>query len=184
MTSKNVLVLVGALSSLAAQAPTVSMDGSRPYVDIVFERLEPTGPAMAGVQALRLKLRNNCVLPLEVDLAGSSPGVGHVLLRHEVIEVTRRYPAAGDKPYAVKKPTGYSGIDVVNSLEVKPGGDISFRIPLTHVTRAWFIRIEVALVHPVVAKGVQPRTYVEFDWSALPSEARQASDRVLHGKLE
>ncbi len=185
MTSKSVFALLGLLPVLAAQVPTISIDGSRPYIDVVFERLEPAvpGPAMARSQGLRLKLRNNCILPLEVDLAGNSPG-SDLLLRHEVIEVARRYPAVGDKPYAVTKPSGYAGIDVVNSLELKPGGEVSFSVPLTHVTRAWFIRIAVTLVHPVIAKGVQPRTYVEFDWSALPPEVRQASDRVLYGKVE
>ena len=164
------------------ESPTISRDSSRPYIDIVFERFgrrPPVSPA-EGDQGLWLRLRNNSILPVEVGTIPNRPG-NEILLRHDVVEVAQGPASLLRKVPVLPKPSGYSGIDVFNSREIAPGGDLVFSVPLAHVTRAWLIRVEVFLIHPVIARGIQPRTFVEFDWSALPAEVRRASDQLLYG---
>jgi hypothetical protein len=165
---------------------SIAIDPSRPYIDVVFDRYGKRTPVFEGEGDLGiwLKIRNNSVIPIKVYTLRRQNGNPGGLLVDEVVEeggapVDR---VVGPQP-KIKKPIGYWGTDIVSSEEIDSGGSLLFSVPLSHVTRRWSIRVEVILLGPSIGRGKQPRTFVDFDWAALPAEARRASDLELFGSL-
>lgn len=178
------VTMVGAAPQGGSQR-SISLDESRPYVEIVFERSGERVPVFdgEGKQGLWLKLRNNCVLPIEVRVLPGNRGNPGFLVPHEVIEeLAGVRPLSGHRPL-LTKPSGYGSPDVGNSRAIAPEKDLLFSVPLNHVTREWFLRVEIELVMPVPARGNQPRTFVEFYWSQLPEDVRRESDQALYGRI-
>lgn len=169
------------------KAPSISLDDSRPYVEILFERSGPRLPVFDGEEkrGLWLKLRNNCILPINVQVLPGSGGNPGLLMVHDVIgEQGEQKPLSPSRFHPLlAKPSGYTGPDVVNSREIAPGKDLLFSVPASHVTREWFLRVEVHLITPVPTHGSQPRTFVEFDWSQLPADVRLEADQELYGRV-
>jgi hypothetical protein len=178
------LALLAATALGQTSAPSISLDPSRPYIDIVFDRLGKRAPVFDGEpdEGVWLRLRNNCVLPVHVQVLGRPHQNPGYIIPHEVVSEarTRLWDPKAPKP-KVSKPEGYGSPDVVNSREIPPGGDLVFSVPLRQVTRNWSIRVEVSLVHQTIPKGNEPRTFVDFDWWGLSPEARKMSDADLFG---
>jgi len=183
LVSLGLALVLYAVPQVGGQAPRIALDSSRPYLDIVFQRFGPRAPQYPGEsdQGVWLRLRNNCILPVEVHIIPNRRGE-EALVQHFVVDSLQEIHSSLQRAPRLAKPSGYGSLDIVNSREIAPGAELVVSVPLSHITRAWFIRVEVFLVHPVEARGIQPRTFVEFDWSALPSEAREASDLMLFGK--
>lgn len=172
----------GIMSQNATAVRSIAIDPSRPYIDIVYESSGKRVPVFEGEgdAGIWLRLRNNSVVPIKVHTLhrpNANPGS---LLVHEVAN-ERGSPVmnlAGARP-AIAKPLGYSAPDVLSDEDVEPAGSLLFSVPVSHVTRRWSVRIEVFLPQPTGGPGKQPRTFVEFDWAALPHKAREAADAVL-----
>jgi hypothetical protein len=174
----------GVAYSQTANSASISLDPSRPYVQIVFDHFGKRTPVFEDEPSVGvwLRLYNNCVLPIKVNVISGENRNSGLLVAHEVIEGRSSILTVRGQPVQrLKKPIGYEIADVVNSREIEPGSDLLFSIPLTHVTRRWSIRVEVTLVHATVANARQPRTFVDFDWSGLSAKAREAADREFLG---
>jgi hypothetical protein len=174
--------LLAATALGQTSAPSISLDASRPYIDIVFERLGKRAPVFEGEpdEGVWLRLRNNCVLPVQMQVLGRPHQNPGYIIPHQVVSgVGRRMWVPTAPQPRISKPQGYGSIDVINSREIPPGGDLMFSVPLRHVTRAWSIRVEVSMVHRMIPKGNEPRTFVDFDWWGLSPEARKLSDDLF-----
>ena len=164
------------------------INSSRPYIDIAFQGVGKRYPIFPDEsdQGLWLTLRNNCAYRIQVrtlTLPNKNQGV---LLAHEVISAPKSLfatpPPPGVAPEAsrLSEPTNYAGVGhIVNNQEVPPSGEISFSVPLDHVTRDRSIRLEVELEIPRPKSGHQPRIFVEFYWTDLPVDAQRLSDQIL-----
>jgi len=162
---------------------SIALDQSRPYVEIAFDHYAERLPVFAGESrvGIWLRLRNNCIVPIKVDIrSGENRNLG-LLLTHDVVEEPSYCVFQNEPKVRITRPIGYMRTDVRNSREIEPGADLLFSVPISHVTRKWSIRVEVELLQPVIATGRQPRTFVDFDWDGLSPEARKASDALLLG---
>ena len=179
-----VFLLQGATAQTPLAVPSIAIDPSRPYIDIVFDRCGKRTPVFEGEgeSGLWLKIRNNSILPIKVDaLRRHNENPGKLFVDEIVEEPSLPVDSIVGHQPTIGKPIGYWGTDIASSEEIEPGGSLLFSVPLRHVTRRWSIRVEVFLLGPSVGRGKQPRTFVEFDWATLPPDARRASDAELFG---
>jgi hypothetical protein len=165
-----------------------AIDPKRPYIDIVFNKIEERQPVFSSEskQGLWLSLRNNCTYTIKVHILNASNKNPGMLLIHDVFSTMGWMdspPGSLSENEAIAQPRGYRGIDVVNSVEVLPSHELLFSVPLEHVTRNWAIRVEVYLKIPGPTYGFQPRTLVEYRFEYLPDKAKSLSDKMLAGGL-
>lgn len=175
----------GIMSQSATTVRSMAVDPSRPYIDIVYESSGKRVPVFEGESdaGIWLRLRNNLVVPIKVHTLHRANGNPGSLLVHEVAneQGSPVMNLLGVRP-AITKPLGYSAQDVLSDDEIAPAGSLLFSVPVSHVTRRWSVRVEVFLPEPTGGPGRQPRTFVEFDWAALPEKAREAADAALWGR--
>jgi hypothetical protein len=166
------------------------IDSKRPYIDIVFDKIGERHPVFPGEsnQGLWLRLRNNCIYTVNVQILTDPNKNQGKLVVHEVFSTSNKDLLAGllgssSEKSAIAQPQGYRGIDVVNTVPVMPSQELLFSVPLKHVARDWAIRIEVDIEIPGPTRGIQPRIFVEYFFAYLPDEAKALSDRMLAGNL-
>lgn len=148
------------------------IDSSKPYVYVKFDHIGNRKPAAEGEEeskVLWLRLVNNCNLPITVrtfDLGTGVPGVG---VNYSVVPVSGilRSPDAQVK----KIPTGYD-FDVGTLVEVAPGENLLFSIPLDRVSPRWFIQVRFDLALPGPKNGYEPYSLVDFSWEDIPEKER------------
>lgn len=70
---------------------TIAIDHSRPFIDIVFERFGRRAPVFSGEteRGVWLRLRNNCIVPIKVNVLRRKNENEGALVVHEVVEETR-----------------------------------------------------------------------------------------------
>jgi hypothetical protein len=163
------------------------IDQSKPYVYLKFDHIGPRKPIRDGESNTGLWLRvvNNCRIPIVFESFGMPPGIPGAGVMDEVVEnepVLQIYstPEEGkkirrrDKLQKLKrKPEGYSS-ETVGVIQVLPGTDILFSVPLNHVDDGWHMRMKFALDLDKSSISVGPFTYLSFyEWD-IPKELRSA----------
>jgi hypothetical protein len=93
MSASNTLWLAavtytGLALSQAVTPATISLDSSRPYVQIVFDHFGKRIPVFDGEPSVGIWLRlyNNCILPIRVNVISGENRNAGLLVAHEVIE--------------------------------------------------------------------------------------------------
>ncbi|MGB7623825.1 MAG: hypothetical protein WBN92_15880 [Terriglobia bacterium] len=164
----------------AQQRPTTwAVDPTRPYVELLFDHIGPRTPARPGERAegIWLRLNNNSGIPIEIAVG---TGSHEVLVDHAVIKVPddfliEREHETGQRVASCS--AGYQSGDVHSALRLEPAKTLIFSIPLNHVTKDCFVRIEVFPLMPTPVAGRQPRTFVELFWTDLPAEVQKSVTR-------
>ena len=137
------------------------------------------------ISKLDAELRNNCIYPISVALMPSSNRNTDRVIVYEVRTVSTigvPPPPFGasveDGPEiaqdAILPQDFVRGLDTGSQIDVPAGDDVTFSVPIEHVSPRRYIRVEFELRVPV-GVGQQPGTYVEFGWGGLPEEARAFS---------
>ncbi|MCL4797466.1 MAG: hypothetical protein KJZ84_23080 [Bryobacteraceae bacterium] len=183
-TSASSFILICLVSGvLSGQSPDRAgflIDADRPFVDIVFDRTGPWIPVFDGESShgLWLTLRNNCAYPIMVDTI-TGPKQNGVLLVHEIREVIGGFPhPPSDSRVPPPLSNTYRGRDIRNSMQVLPGRTLQFGMPIEHITRSTWVRIEFDILFPKRPSGRQPRMYLDYYWIDLPKEAQALSEQV------
>jgi hypothetical protein len=177
----NGLLVVTAFAQL--QDRSISIDRNRPYIDIVLARTGERTPIFDGeiTDGMWLRLRNNCILPIKVNvLRRKSKDSDGFLVVHQVVEYGRVRNAPQVRESLTElKPTGYENPGLIRSEIVSPGSSIVFSVPINHVSRYWYLQVEVDIQIPHAASGRQPRLFVEFEWSGLDKRTQAMIDELL-----
>lgn len=190
MRRASVLIAVVAIAHGCAAQPLTprqppasngfAIDPTRPYLEIVFERVGLRVPVMPGEssQGIWLRFRNNCPYLVELPAISAEHQNDGTLLQFDVIDVTPRDRPVIGAPVAFEVPTGYSEFShTPRVVQVPPGGDVVFSLPLESVTFRTVIRVQPLIRLPVFAGKESPLTLVEFSWAGLPAEVQRSLKR-------
>ena len=168
-------LLLSGLVNAQARGPTISLDPTRPYVQIVFDHVGHRKPldSEETERGVWLRLKNNCQVPINVDAFDPGTGDPGLALLHEVVKVQRSIVGyGGTADVAVNAspaiPVGYSDRDVASPVVIKPGSKILFSVPSNHISRDWYIRVKFELELPPVRAGRQPYSFVDFSLTDVP----------------
>ncbi len=90
---QGILVWLVAVTQLMAVPQQVvgigkfALDETRPYVEIVFDRLGPRESGATGkpIPSIRFRLRNNCAIPISVRGSSIDESDREFIIPHEVI---------------------------------------------------------------------------------------------------
>jgi hypothetical protein len=157
------------------------IDSSKPYVYIKFDHIGDRKPVndWESSKGMWLRLVNNCKLPIQISVLGSSTGDTGVLLNFEVVPEPGRF--APDEEQRKKMPYGYAA-DIGTLVTIPPKKDLLFSVPLESVTKLWYIQIRFDFGFPEQkghkpappeARGTyQPYSLVDFSWWNTPEGIR------------
>jgi len=163
--------LISALTvcCLAQSGPTpkLALDGARPIVYIAFDHIgaRPTVEGDEPNRGLWLRLVNNSVVPIEVQTMTTSTKPELTLVPDEIVGRWIRI-SESDEPEP-KEPPGY-GTPPGSPELIQPGKSLLFSVPVTHVSRSWYMRVPFRLHLPPIKHGIQPLSYAEFTLEDLP----------------
>ncbi|MEQ1871712.1 MAG: hypothetical protein ABL961_16980 [Vicinamibacterales bacterium] len=145
-----------ALSSSACMAGTrrdLSVDPRRPFVDIVLDHLGPRQPVTAGESedGLWLRLRNNTryVLLADALMVGEDPG--DYVLRYDVLFDPEGFSLVPGGEHLGGYSRGTRELTPRVPVEVAPGGEVLFSVPVSGLSIGNSIRVNAHLVVPMAA---------------------------------
>jgi hypothetical protein len=168
------------------------IDRNRPFIDIAFHSTGKRFPVFPeeSTRGLWLALRNNCTYTARVRVLNVKNQNEGALVAHEVMSASKYQsemslpPGALAAASTLKQPQGYGTGHTANFAEIRPENELAFSVPLEHVTRNWFIRVEVELELPQPKSGREPRIFVDYYWVDLPPEVQRLSDQLLSASPE
>jgi hypothetical protein len=154
------------------------IDHSKPYAYIKFDHTGARKPVneWESPRGLWLRLVNNCRIPLQLSVLGSSTGDPGVLLKFEVVEKLMLITGP-DIDMSQKAPPGYFA-DIGTLVTIQPGKDLLFSVPAETVTNRWYIETRFEFELPDAKLGVQPSSVVEFTWDDIPEHLRTSTRTV------
>jgi len=170
--------------SIRAQAPGNGfvIDPSRPCVYIEFERVAQRKPISdeEASTGLWLRLKNNTRIPIEVMTFDPGTGVNETGVMDEVVQFNDvgGFGPSGERIQsltfeAAGSPKGYS-LDVASSTVIGAGKSLLFSVPLHHVGPSWYLRVRFEFSLPPTSAGRQPYSFVDFNWTDVPTKDRAA----------
>jgi hypothetical protein len=165
-------VLLAQVVCFAQTRPTsLAINSERPFVYLEFVRVGARQPLAEGEGRLGIwiRLRNNSIYPLDLDVYHVDSAKAEVALRHTVVAV--------GQPGLRRVPVGYDTSDTGSQITVKPGGSRLFSIPAEHVAPDWYVRVKFEMRLPQTPKGRTPTTFVDFVWTDIPLEQQKAVRR-------
>jgi hypothetical protein len=112
---------------------------------------------------LWLRLRNNGREPIQVLATVPEGGAEGVELVHEIVEAGNAKPTSG----WISRPARYSPVNEATTVEILPGKDLLFSVPLNHVGPSWRLRLNFQ-------SGPQRQGSVDFNWAEVPVKQRSA----------
>lgn len=167
-----ILVMMTALTLSSQEVPKVVLNVAKPIVYVEFDHTGPREPVEDGEPKLGLWLRlvNNSVIPIDVEVMNTATKSGFLLLPDVITPIEQRIPQSG--PTHERMPLGYaSGLGTVQTIS--PGKDLVFSVPVNHVSPNWFMQVPFRFSLPPVKEGGQPICYAPFIWEDLPQSYRE-----------
>jgi hypothetical protein len=135
--------------------PKLSLDDAKPIVYVAFYHIGPR-PQVEGNEPARglwLRIVNNSVASIEVEVLDSATTPALKLIPDDIISRVTRIPKSG--PTNDNAPVGYaSGLGSTEIVE--SGKSFLFSVPVNHVGRSWYMEVPFRFHLPPVKQGVQP----------------------------
>lgn len=169
-----ILATMAALTLSSQETPKVVLDESKPIVYIKFDHAGPREPVEDGEPKLGLWLRivNNSVIPIDVEVMNTATKSGLQLLPDIITPIEQKIPQS--RPAHERMAMGYaSGMGTAQTIS--PGKDLTFSVPVNHVSPNWFMQVPFRFNLPPVKEGGQPICYASFVWEDLPQAYRDTN---------
>ena len=182
------LTLLMCTIAVHAQDQTKSfvIDQSKWYVYLKFDHIGTRKPLSQREpnKGIWLRLVNNCAVPIIVavfDPRTSDPGVG---LYDQVVPVDLNappilhgfrkgeIPSQTDPSPQEQPPEGYLTEESLSTKNIPPGTNLLFSVPVNHVGRSWYLKVEFYLDVPNSSYGIGPTSFVSFGWQDVPEKFR------------
>ena len=171
--------LLGKPGYSQSHADTVASNPEKPSVFVSFDHVvRPALPRRDNDSGLLyLRIRNNSRAPIRVLATPPEAGAEDVELMHEIIPARIRGASSGStEPESVwiSPPDRYLLSDAATTVDIQPGADLLFSVPINHVGPSWFLRLTFQFVQSKIRSGRQPESHADFTWADVPKNERPA----------
>jgi len=161
------VALIASCITQSQTTPKLALDDAKPIVYVAFDHISPRPRVEDNEPARGLWLRivNNSVVPIEVEVLDSATTPALKLIPDDIISRMTRIPKSG--PTHDNAPVGYaSGLGSPEIVDA--GKSFLFSVPVNHVGRSWYMEVPFRLHLPPVKKGVQPLCHAQFTLEDIP----------------
>jgi hypothetical protein len=185
-----ILFLMSVYSSLSAfgqdiDANNFVLDQSKPYVYLTYDHIGPRKPVQRDEANTGLWIRvvNNCRIPIMLRGVDALYGDAGYYLDDEIVEESlymQVFYSDREKDEYKKmlenrlerlkqKPSGYAS-ETSGIIDLQPGKEMLFSIPINHVDDFWYFRIKFTF--KLKRTTSNPYTYLPFHKYDIPKSQR------------